>query len=354
MRQEGGYPYFTMSLVKGKDLKDWINSRPLVDFATLVDFLEIISKVCDALEFAHRRGVVHCDIKAQNVMVGEAGQVYLMDWGGAELRYTPEMLAGDGEPPIRDTLPRLPAEQTEGKIFGTLSYIAPERAQGERPDARSDIFSMGGLIYAFLTGKPPFEAEHAAESFELARDCRYDPIDEKVYAGIVPRGLYGIVRKAMAPNPADRYPSVAALKDDLNNILRGGGTFPAVKVKAGEVIIREGDPGDAAYIVAKGRLQVYREPGGNRVNIRVLEQGEVFGEMAILTSSPRTASVSAVTDSLLVKITEDVILGELDTMKPWMAAFVQTLAHRFLERESRDRKAQAKGDKSKKSWFTRR
>ena len=94
-------------------------------------------------------------------------------------------------------------------------------------------------------------------------------------------------------------------------------------------MIREGERGRRGYIVTAGRLEVYRQVDGKKVHLRELDAGDLFGEMAIIARTPRTASVVAIDNAAVAEITEEVMRGELDAMKPWMAAFVRTLARRF-------------------------
>lgn len=135
--------------------------------------------------------------------------------------------------------------------------------------------------------------------------------------------------KALARRPDDRYAKVDELIEDIRALLRSGGSFGVAEVRAGDVVIREGEVGDAAYIVRTGRLQVFKTVQGARTVLRELGAGEVFGETAIFAESARTASVVALTDCELVVVTKRAIERELSAMQPWLAAFVRTLAARF-------------------------
>ena len=342
-----GIPYFTMSFVKGRSVKEWLEDVTLIDHKVLVDFLEIISKVCDALSLAHSRGVVHCDLKPANIMVGNFGQVYLMDWGRADLLEECEYSSKQ----VHNTLPELP---NEGKVFGTPAYMAPERARGKRGDVRSDVFALGAILYEFVVGQPPFRADTAMESLLMAQVCAHTPMDENSHGEVLPRELYFVVKKAMACDPKDRYTSVAELKAGLTRIIRGGSSFSSIHVQKGQEVICEGDQGETAYIVIKGEFEVFRWVKGKRVVLRKLGRGEVFGEMAIFASAPRTASVVALTDATLLELTKDVIAGELDSMKPWMASFIRTLTERFIEREMDQVNAESPTLLGAMSWWSRK
>ena len=340
-RDARGQLFFTMKLVEGQSLKLLIGGAPAQDADRLFNLLEIFVKVCDALAFAHARGVLHCDIKSANVMVGEFGQVYLMDWGGAQL--LPPRPGVDMFKWVRDSLLPLPPADTKGLVFGTPAYMSPEQASaGREPmDERSDVFSMGALLYEIMTGRPPYHGATALEAILLAQMCDIHPLDQlpHVSGSLFPRELVRIVMKALARNPEDRYPSITAFKLDILRLMRGGGNFATVRFARGAHVIRQGEVGDAAYIVVSGRLEVYKTIDGERVPLRVLGPGDMFGETAIFAASPRTASVVVLEDASLVLVTGDVIEQELASMKPWMGAFIRTLASRFggVEEERRAR-----------------
>ncbi|HEY8378818.1 MAG TPA: protein kinase [Nannocystis sp.] len=331
-RDAEGRVYFTMKLVEGQSLKTLIGGQPTSDHDRLVHLLEIFVKVCDALSFAHSRGVIHCDIKSANVMVGSFGQVYLMDWGGAQI--LPLRPGADPNLWVRDSLPALPRSETEGLVFGTPSYMSPEQALSMPLDERADVFSMGALLYEIMTGRPPYTGKTAMELLRLAQEGDVKPPDTVVGVPL-PRELVRITMKALSRDREARYQSVAALQADVVRLLRGSGSFQTVRVPAGEHVIREGEIGDAAYIVLSGRLEVYTVVGGERRLLRTLGPGDVFGETSIFAAMRRTASVVVIEDATLTKITRELIEEELASMKPWMGAFVRTLAARFAGSEAR-------------------
>jgi serine/threonine-protein kinase len=166
----------------------------------------------------------------------------------------------------------------------------------------------------------------------LAREASFEPLESGGRRAL-PAELVRIVSRAMAADPAHRFASVAELRDELRMFLRGGAEYPTRELAPGEHVIREGERGDEVYIVASGRVQVYRTIDGVRVDLREMGPGEVFGEMAILTSSPRTASVVALEACVLRVLTGEILDREVHGLKPWMAALTRTLAHRLLERD---------------------
>jgi serine/threonine-protein kinase len=322
-----GRLHFTMKLIEGETLAARVRAlgNRARDRETTFDLLEIVGKVSDALAFAHSRGVVHGDVKPDNVLLGPFGQVYLMDWGLARPGATRE--------PPRHNAVTSSIEGPEIGVAGTPTYMAPEQARGEAIDERIDIFAVGGLLYFALSSMPPYPAASAAQSWELARRAHPQPLEEVAVRGSIPPELCRIVNVAMAEDPARRYQSVAELRGDLNRFMRGGEGFPQQRVSAGEHIVREGEPADAAYVVVSGRALVYKTVRGERRILREVGAGDVFGEMAILTGSARTASVEALEDCLVTVLSRDVFEREVDAMKPWMSAFARTLAARFRELE---------------------
>jgi serine/threonine-protein kinase len=319
---------FTMKLVEGVTLSRRIEQLPRgpIERSTLLDFIDVLLRVCDALAFAHSRGVVHCDLKPGNVMVADYGQVYLMDWGIAQL------LAEPSSPDGRQVACSVDVGERE-RVLGTPSYMSPEQAFGQRVDRRTDVFAVGALLYTILCRRPPYSARDSSVALRAARRCDFVSPDEA--APGVPRELNRIVLKAMDLHPGRRYPTIVDLQQDLLRFMRGGGDFPRVEFAKGELIVREGEVGDAAFIIEKGRCRVFKEVDGKEVHLREMGPGEVFGETAILAASPRTASVVALERTVLLAVTRDVLEQELGAMKPWMSAFIRTLAERFRERESK-------------------
>lgn len=316
-----GQLYFTMKLVGGRTLAQILKEAPSpLDHNSLFEVLDIVIKVCDALSFAHSRGVVHCDIKPSNIMVGEFGEVYLMDWGVALVRS--EDSAGF-MPLHRDR------EEEAPTLAGTPTHMAPEQARGavDDIDERSDVFAVGALIYQALTRRSPFSAATFWATVLRAQMGAYTPIPEITDPGTVPRTLIEIVDRAMAKYRQERFENVRALKDAIQQFQRGGAPFPSTQFASGTVIVAEGELGDAAYIIRTGTCVVTKDGR----ELRTMGPGEVFGETAILSPGPRTASVTAKEDCVCQVITSEVFESEVGAMKPWMGAFVRTLAGRFRE-----------------------
>jgi eukaryotic-like serine/threonine-protein kinase len=189
-----GAPFFTMKRVEGKP---W--SEALTEHRPLVEHLETFVRVCDAVAFAHDRGVLHRDIKPDNVMLGRFGVVYLVDWGLAVA------LKGNLILPLA----------SEAGVAGTPAYMAPEMAAGTPLTAQSDIYLLGATLYEVLTGRFPHRASTPAGV--IAEALSGAPPD---FEPTVASELQAICRRAMAKHPQDRYGSAVELRDAVVEYLR--------------------------------------------------------------------------------------------------------------------------------------
>jgi serine/threonine-protein kinase len=192
-------PYIVMEYVDGRTLRELLRDdrRLLPERA-----LEITDGVLRALDYSHRNGIVHRDIKPGNVMLTRAAEVKVMDFGIARA--------------VSDTQATM--TQT-AQVIGTAQYLSPEQARGERVDARSDLYSTGCLLYELLTGRPPFTGDSpVAIAYQHVRE---NPIPPSRIDPEIPAWADSIVLKAMAKDPADRYQSAAEMRTDIQRALSG-------------------------------------------------------------------------------------------------------------------------------------
>jgi len=336
--QHDDNPFIVMKLVRGQTFAELLAEKAGPRSADdLQQFLGVVLRVCDALSFAHSRNVIHCDLKPENVMVGDHGQVYLMDWGVASVtrrtstRSLSEELA-DAEAfsaPVQLSSTANDSMSTD-VIKGTPAYMAPEQLRGQDHllDERTDVFGLGGLLYEILTGSAPNERQRPLSTGPIAL-----PRENELWAQLPPE-LNRITSQALSPDPAQRQQSVLELKRDLERFLSGDRWFEAKLFRAGEYIVTEGEEGDAAYIIERGECEVRRQAGARSITLRRLGPGAVFGETAVFARSPRTASVVALSDVTVKLITADSLNRELDR-SPWLGAFVRSLAGLFREADQR-------------------
>jgi eukaryotic-like serine/threonine-protein kinase len=202
--EEEGRSFIVMQYIEGETLAKLIQSKP----PELRESLEIAAQVADALAEAHSRGIVHRDIKPQNVMITARGQVKVLDFGLAKV--------------ARENLSTDSAAETEslltepGMIIGTVPYMSPEQVRGEPLDARSDIFSFGGMLYEMVSHVRPFAAESAAAT--ISAILTHDPEPLARYSRGVPAEMERIVSKALRKDREDRYQSAKDLLIDLKSL----------------------------------------------------------------------------------------------------------------------------------------
>ncbi len=330
--------FFTMKKVRGKALYELINEKELSARTDkdIFRLIQIMLKVCDAVSYAHSKGVIHRDLKPDNIMVGDFGQVYLMDWGIALLKGEKgEAVTGMDLPEVKKRKQYRIREEVQGNIFGTPCYMSPEQARGDLKDIdeRSDVFSLGAILYEILTGTHPIPGDTLRDMVINARICEIQPPDQKVDFPL-PLGLVRITMKAMSRNPADRYQSVEELKNELEDFLEGSDRFPGRTYGPGALILREGDIGHEAYIIRSGKCRAFKTINGEKIELRIMGIGEVFGETAILTDKPRSASVEAV-DNVTVAVVKGHYFEEELQTGSWLGPFIRALAERFREADQR-------------------
>ncbi len=199
-----GVHFYTMQLVKGKTITELIPKKGL----PLKKFFEIAIPLADAVSAAHDQGIVHRDLKPDNLMVGDDGRLKILDFGLAKLKL------GHAE----DGASELPTQSAtaEGRILGTVAYMSPEQAEGKSIDHRSDIFSIGIILYEMATGERPFKGDTAASVLSSIIKDTPDPATE--VNPTLPRDLGRIIRRCLGKFPGKRFQTAIDLKNELEEL----------------------------------------------------------------------------------------------------------------------------------------
>src|SRR5690242_16924956 len=229
-------PYIVMELVTGKTLRDLIREgRKIMPERAL----EITSGVLEALDYSHRAGIVHRDIKPGNVMLTPQGQVKVMDFGIARA--------------VADTT----SDMTQtAAVIGTAQYLSPEQARGETVDARSDLYSTGCLLYELLVGRPPFVGESPVSV--AYQHVREQPLPPSSFDPDIPPEVDAVVLKSLAKSREERYQSAGEMRQDIHRVLAGQQvTAPMAAVAETRAM--------APTTVAAAATQAYRQTAGNDI-----------------------------------------------------------------------------------------
>ena len=270
----GPLPYIVMEYVEGRTLRDIVKTEGPMDEQRA---METMADVCAALDFSHRNGIIHRDVKPANVMINNAGAVKVMDFGIARA-----LADGQG------------VTQTAA-VVGTAQYLSPEQARGELVDARSDVYAAGCVLYELITGEPPFTGDSpVAVAYQHVRE---DPIPPSRQNPDVSAALDAVVLKAMSKNPANRYQSAAEMRTDLVRVLSGQRQLaPVIMTDADRDLMLDSGPTVAIRPIRPTRAsRRHADPAGASVEERRPARG-----LGILT----TVVIIAIVGLLLLLFTD--------------------------------------------------
>ena len=309
------HDYLVMEFMPGGTLKQFASYGKLLPVDRLVD---ILYKVCNALDYANKTGVLHRDIKPANILLGADGNVKVSDFGAAFL---------------------IGSEATQIETVGTLHYMAPEQFKKATPTIQTDIYSTGVMAYQLLTGRYPFEsASHESLIYQKLHG-EMTPLEQA--RADIPQSLRFAIHRAMHRDREVRYNSWKAFCDDLTasmpdlpkpeetlydssrfdffrnlpffsdfgdtEIWETVGMTSLFKCESGDCLVREGDEGSSMFIIASGEAKVTK--GG--VELGIMHSGDLFGEIAYIKEKQQTrsATVTASTTMEVVEIHGDALLN---------------------------------------------
>ncbi|MDP2806503.1 MAG: serine/threonine-protein kinase [Gallionellaceae bacterium] len=332
------FDYLVMEYVPGGTLKAHTSFDNLLPISRLID---ILYKVCNAMEYSHKMGILHRDIKPSNVLIGENNSVKVSDFGAAFL---------------------FNSDTTQVDMVGTLPFMAPEQLSQTRPSIQADVYAVGVMAYQLLTGNLPFTAKSYDEMIYQKLHEEALPLEKR--RNDIPQALRFAVHRAMHRDREMRYNSWKAFCDDLvtamptiekledvrfdsvqfdvlrnlaffahfsdNEVWETVGISQWQERKSGDHIINEGKVGSSFFIIIRGEAQATK----NGVELARMHEGSCFGELAYLDEARHTrlASVNAITDLSLIKVEGELLQHASDGLQASFAkAFLNLMIARIKD-----------------------
>ncbi|MDF1658455.1 MAG: protein kinase [Verrucomicrobiales bacterium] len=321
---------YTMQLVDGQTLLDFLGHHmqpEVVNENYLFDVLNIFTKLCETIAYVHDKGVIHLDLKPENIMLGHYGEVMIMDWGNAHL-YDDSLYADYVRTYLKDGSEADTKLESGDAIVGTPLYMSPEQTLSRNDlGPTSDIYSLGVLVYELLTGQRPFAAPEVDDIVEKVRTLVPPPVHE--LNPDIPLRLSHIIQKMMQKAPEDRQQSAHELLNDIQAAQTSGQAFPEWEIAAGCLIFEEGDPGDFTIRIKTGRVEISKQDEGSKKVLAELGPGDVLGELSVFSNIPRTATAITLEDTVVYLMRSGEVNAELDKLSPWVSQMINALSNRF-------------------------
>jgi serine/threonine protein kinase/Flp pilus assembly protein TadD len=214
IEQQKGRPFIVMELIKGRTLAERMGRKPF----EINELLDLGIQIADALESAHSKGIAHRDLKPANLMINDRGKVKILDFGLAKVEATPAALQKNAEVSTLETAVNSAPLTVAGTVLGTVHYMSPEQTRGQLTDARTDLFSLGAVLYQMATGELPFQGDTDAVVFDSI--LNRDPKPPQEANPSMPAGLGQILEKALEKDRQLRYQTATELKTDLLRLKR--------------------------------------------------------------------------------------------------------------------------------------
>ena len=336
--QEDDYNYIVMEYVDGVTLQDYVVGDKSLTPNQVVD---VIYQCAKGLDYVHRQGVIHRDLKPGNIMLSSDGEVKIMDFSIAHID--------------------VGSEPHEGDVLGSPMYMPPEQVTEEkRLVAQSDIYSLGASMYALLAKKAPYKASNIDSLIYQIANLEPEALEE--INPDIPEHVIKIVSKAMNKIIYDRHESAQELAEELSrsfgrlrqvgdridmqeqwtalrhlNFFKDFNDAQITEVveasewddfEKGEVIVKEGDKETSFFIVIKGGVEVFKK---DRV-IGTMKQGDCFGEIAFITKKPRGATIIARTNVTLMSVSTSLMeQASLETQLQYYRIFLENLVLRLSQ-----------------------
>jgi len=327
--------YITMEYVDGATFDKYCKPNTLLPVEKA---LEMVFSVCKGLEYAHENSVIHRDIKPSNIILSSEGQVKITDFSIAYVKRSQPTL--------------------ETGIFGSPGYMCPEQIKEETITERSDLFSLGSVLFELLSGLKAFDGEN--EYSIMYKIVNEEPSQISTLRPELPEIIGDILDKALAKDPSERYQSAMDFAYDLRLALHEVQNTPkesldselfnyiqtlpffhnftesqineilsvtdVIKVEGNKTIIQEGEIDDSFYILISGQVVVRK----GKKDVTTLEKGQCFGEMAYLTGEARNATIATKNECVLLKFSSTLLDGLSESIQLlFFRNFTQTIIHRL-------------------------
>jgi tRNA A-37 threonylcarbamoyl transferase component Bud32 len=239
-----GKPFYTMARVQGRTLADLIAEAKTIE--ARLKLLPVLVRVAQTLAYAHERGVIHRDIKPDNIIVGRHGEAYVLDWGIAKVRglkATDRNAAATDHRLVLDEATTTEGATRMGSVLGTPAYMAPEQAAGrvDEVDERTDVFALGALLYHVTTGRPPYDGPTLRSIVDQALAANAPAAS--TLAPDIPPAVHRVIERAMARSRDERFQSAAEVATALENTMTDALTdkrSPAVRVAINALTVAAG------------------------------------------------------------------------------------------------------------------
>jgi serine/threonine protein kinase/predicted Zn-dependent protease len=316
-----GAGFFSMKLVSGTSLHELLERWHKTDTKVRAEFpltrlLSIFERVCEAIDFAHAHRVVHRDLKPANVMIGDHGEVWVLDWGLAKVLGAPEIPTEENRPEEKPRPARISKSKIDGPIagkidskalnevgesnltmdgmiVGTPGYMAPEQIAGdEKIDERVDVFGLGVLLYEILSGHTPFKGASVKDMLVNTAKGKIIPLPRHVHGRRLPKAIVAIVQKCLARERKDRYESVAELLRDLR-AYASGDSISALPDTAAERFKR--------FARRNARSLVWAGIAGAALLAVIIVAGIVVGKQELETKNEHAQRLQAELDKQLAQ-----------------------------------------------------
>jgi len=330
---DGGFDdqgaYYTMRVLDGETLRKRLDREGKL---SIREAIRVLARVSETMANAHAKGVLHLDLKPANIMLMPHGHVCLLDWGVARFHDLAAYQAfrasvGDAE---------RPEEAGYQGVAGTPAYMPVEQVAGTGVEPTADIYAAGTILYEMLIGTLPHDSRSPVA---VLRKAITEVVPPRRRRADVPEALEQLCLAMIAADPSRRPASFEDVLAHLDRLHSGPSAAAERHLSPGEVLFREGEAGSAAYQILEGAMAIrVRGPEGSTELAR-RGVGDLVGEMAVVSGSPRSATVVALEPTRVAVVTSEVIEGALEASNPLVARMLRSLVDRLRQEADRARGA---------------